>query len=110
MLKIFLPLFFYLYKMESIEDRYIKRILRHQDYVNNKCNDWIKLKYKIFDFLYIQYKDDIIKITKIRMFREYREAHKEDNISQYKFMNVINEYLDIMDIDYKKIPCNQYTH
>ena len=94
--------------MDSIEDKFIKRILINRQHYN--VNKWTKLKYRVFDFLYIQYKDDIIKITKIRMFREYREAHKEDNISQYKFMNVINEYLDIMDIDYKKIPCNQYTH
>ena len=91
--------------MDSIEDIYNKRILINRQHYN--ANKWTKLKYRVFDFLYNQYKEDVIKKMKNEMWKEYRISHQDDNISYNKFLNYCNEYLVIMDIDYKTLYTNK---
>ncbi len=88
---------------EEFKAQYEDKILSNIDFVNSKGNYWLKLKYRVYDFLYNQYNTNITNITKIQMFKEYRINHREDDIGKGKFMNYLSEYFDIMEIDYKII-------
>ena len=74
---------------------------------------YAKLKCRVFDFLYHQYKTNIVNFTKLRMFKEYRISHPDDNIGLTRFTNYLKEYFDIMNIDYKNIHvgyCRKYAN
>jgi hypothetical protein len=52
---------------------------------------YAKLKCRVFDFLYHQYKTNIVNFTKLRMFKEYRISHPDDNIGFNKFKDYLKE-------------------
>ena len=86
---------------ELFNTRLADRIKESHEYSDKYY--YAKLKCRVFDFLYHQYKTNIVNFTKLRMFKEYRISHPNDNIGFNKFKDYLQEYFDIMNIDYKII-------
>ena len=70
---------------------------------NPELNCWIKRKFNVFEFLHDKYNTNIINFTKRYVWKDYRINNRNDLIGNNKFNEFFDEYIEIMEIDYKSI-------
>ena len=91
--------------MEEFERIYSNNLLNEIESAkhNHDLSYWIKRKYNVFEFLHDKYNTNITNFTKKYMWKDYRINNRDDSIGYNKFIEFFDEYINIMEIDYKII-------